>query len=179
MTKMMYGWLNVGSQKVKMGQIGMCPCCGGDIVETQHHLYTCPNELMRHTITESIKSAKSKLVRQGIPSSIYNEFVEQICLAVNMENPDDTYSQDPELQHVRDQQSRLGEEALMKGFLHKEWTRALNDRWTPAPPTEDGKKVHQKDALEQTVCLQKVLWEIFEAQWACRNTSYTEKKARP
>eukprot|EP00956_Cyclotella_meneghiniana_P037017 scaffold133838_cov26-Cyclotella_meneghiniana.AAC.1 len=117
MTKLMYGWLNVGSQKVKMGQIGICPCCGGDI-ETQHHLYTCPNESMRHTIAETIKSAKSKL--------------------------------DPELQHVRDQQSRLGEEAFMKGFLHKEWTRALNDRWTPAPPTEDGRKVHQKDALEQT-----------------------------
>eukprot|EP00956_Cyclotella_meneghiniana_P028246 scaffold65096_cov24-Cyclotella_meneghiniana.AAC.6 len=177
MTKMMYGWLNVGSQKVKMGQIGMCPCCGGDI-ETQRHLYTCPNVSMRQTIMESIKTAKSTLVRQGIPSSIYNEFVEQTCLAVNLENPDDTYSQDPELQNVRDQQSRLGEEAFMKGFLHKEWTRALNDRWTPAPPTEDGKKVHQKDALEQTVCLQRVLWEIFEAQWSCRNDILHGKESK-
>ena len=32
MTKMMYGWLNVGSQKVKMGQIGICPCCGEAIL---------------------------------------------------------------------------------------------------------------------------------------------------
>ena len=120
---------------------------------------------------ESIKKAKSTLVRQGIPSTVYHEFVEQICLAVNLENPDETYTQDPEIQEVRNQQSRLGEEALMKGFLHKEWTRALNDRWTPAPPTEDGKKVHQKDALEQTVCLQRVLWDIFEAQWKCRNAS--------
>eukprot|EP00956_Cyclotella_meneghiniana_P019748 scaffold34268_cov43-Cyclotella_meneghiniana.AAC.7 len=79
------------------------------------------------------------------------------------------------MQVVRNQQSRLGEEVFMKGFLHKEWTRALNDRWTPAPPTPDGKKVHQKDALEQTVC-QRALWEIFKAQWSCRNDILHGKK---
>ena len=26
--KMMYGWLNIGTQKQKMGQIDVCPCCG-------------------------------------------------------------------------------------------------------------------------------------------------------
>jgi hypothetical protein len=33
-TKMMYEWLNVGSQKKKMGGDGICPCCG---IEEEDH----------------------------------------------------------------------------------------------------------------------------------------------
>ena len=37
------------------------------------------------------------------------------------------------------------------------------------PPDREGKKVHQKDALVQTVSLLQVSWDIFEAQWKFRN----------
>lgn len=73
------------------------------------------------------------------------------------------------VQEVMDQQSKPGELALLKGFVHKEWTQILNEQWTPMPPGPDGKKVHQKDAFEQTVPLICVLWNIFEAQWKKRN----------
>ena len=51
----------------------------------------------------------------------------------------------------------------------KEWTQILNELWTPSPPRPDGKKVHQMDAREQAVSLIRVIWNIFEAQWKCRN----------
>ena len=72
--KMMYWWLNIGTQKQKMGQIEVCICCGKE-TETQHHLYTCTNETMKWTLRDSIATAKTKLVKQGIPSDIYNEFL--------------------------------------------------------------------------------------------------------
>ena len=125
---------------------------------------------MKQTLKDSIAAAKTKLVKQGIPSDIYNEFIEQICLATRVEHPDDTYTANRNrMNKIREQQSRLGEEALLKGFLHIEWTKALNEVWTPPDTDNDGKKIHKKDPLEQSVCLLRALWDIFEAQWACRN----------
>eukprot|EP00956_Cyclotella_meneghiniana_P031780 scaffold84717_cov25-Cyclotella_meneghiniana.AAC.2 len=167
--KMVYGWLNIGTQKQKMGQIDVCPCCGKE-TETQHHLYTCTNDTMKQTLKDSIATAKTKLVKQGIPSDIYNEFIEQICLATHAEHPDNTYTVDRHrMNEIREQQSRLGEEAFLKGFLHIDWTRALNEVRTPPDIDSEGKKIHKKDPLEQSVCLLRALWDIFEAQWACRN----------
>ena len=60
--------------------------------ETQHHLYTCTNETMKQTLRDSIATAETKLVKQGIPSDIYNEFIEQVCLATHVEHPDNTYA---------------------------------------------------------------------------------------
>eukprot|EP00956_Cyclotella_meneghiniana_P029982 scaffold74408_cov39-Cyclotella_meneghiniana.AAC.1 len=123
--KMMYGWLNIGTQKQKMGQI--------------------------ETLKVSIAAAKTKLVKQGIPSDIYNEFIEQICLATRVEHPDNTYTVNRNrMNEIREQQSRLGEEAFLKGFLHIEWTKALNEVWTPPDTDSEGKKIHKKDPLEQS-----------------------------
>eukprot|EP00956_Cyclotella_meneghiniana_P019828 scaffold34484_cov39-Cyclotella_meneghiniana.AAC.4 len=167
--KMMYGWLNIGTQKQKTGQIEVCPCCGKE-TETQHHLYTCTNDTMKQTLNDSIATAKTKLVKQGIPSDIYNEFIEQICLATHAEHPDNTYTVNRNrMNEIREQQSRLGVDAFLKGFLHIEWTKALNEVWTPPDIDSEGKKIHKKDPLEQSVCLLRALWDIFEAQWACRN----------
>eukprot|EP00956_Cyclotella_meneghiniana_P004884 scaffold6044_cov63-Cyclotella_meneghiniana.AAC.1 len=140
--KMMYGWLNIGTQKQKMGKL----MCAHAAAKKRRHNIIC------------------------IPSDIYNEFIEQICLATHAEHPDNTYTVDKHrMNETREQQSRLGEEAFLKGFLHIEWTRALNEVWTPPDIDSEGKKIHKKDPLEQSVCLLKALWDIFEAQWACRN----------
>ena len=129
-----------------MGQIETCPCCGIER-ETQHHLYLCTNENMRNTLIDSIKTAKSKLVRDTIPSLVYNKFTKQICLATKTSNPDAGYEHGT-AELVARIQARLGEEAFLKGFLHNKWTRVLNKMWRPAPPDREGKKVHQKDASE-------------------------------
>jgi hypothetical protein len=39
-SKWIYEWLNVGSQKIKMGHDGTCPCCGTCITD-QLHLFWC------------------------------------------------------------------------------------------------------------------------------------------
>ena len=110
---MMNGWLNIGTQKRKMGQIDICPCCGKE-TETQHHLYTCTNGTMKQTLEDSIATAKTKLVKQGIPSDIYNEFIEQICLATHTEHPDNTYvDHGNRMKEIRAQQSCLGDEAFL------------------------------------------------------------------
>eukprot|EP00956_Cyclotella_meneghiniana_P005832 scaffold7598_cov33-Cyclotella_meneghiniana.AAC.1 len=68
----------------------------------------------------------------------------------------------------------------MNGFLHKEWTKALNEMWIPAPPDSKGKKVHQREALEQNVCFQRAIsiWDIFGAQWACLSEILHGKKSK-
>ena len=76
---------------------------------TQHHLYICRNDNTRQTLTESIATAKFKLARDGIPSIVYNEFIEQICLATNTANPD--VRCEPHLgriQEVINKQARMG-----------------------------------------------------------------------
>ena len=137
------------------------------------HNITCTPALMdtiEQTLKDSIAAAKTKLVKQGIPLDIYNEFIEQICLATHIAHPDNTYTANRNrMNEIREQPSRLGEEAFLKGFLHIEWTKALNKVWTPPDTDSEGKKIHKKDPLEQSVCLLRALWDIFEAQWACRN----------
>ena len=90
MSKMIYGWLNVGIQKKYTGQDDTCPCCG-NAIETQIHLYRCKNEKMRQTLQESISSAKTKMVHDGIPSKIYNSFIGEICRMAKVEHPDKNY----------------------------------------------------------------------------------------
>ena len=53
-SKLMHSWLNVGHQKLKMGEIGVCPSCG-HIDETIMHLFQCENKQMKETIIEAIK----------------------------------------------------------------------------------------------------------------------------
>eukprot|EP00956_Cyclotella_meneghiniana_P036287 scaffold123739_cov39-Cyclotella_meneghiniana.AAC.1 len=168
-SKMIYGWLNIGVQKRYMGQDSTCPCCG-NATETQIHLYRCTNQKMRDTLKNSITTVKSKLVQDGIPSTVYNPFIGEICHMVGENHPDNQY--DIKCESHKDavqSQRQIMKEAILRGILHSDWTRKLHEQWTPRPPTKDGKKVHQKDAMEQTVSLIQAAWTIFENQWSQRN----------
>ncbi|KAL7502062.1 hypothetical protein ACHAXN_000650 [Cyclotella atomus] len=79
-TKMMYDWLNVVSQKKKMGGDGICPCCGIED-EDQLHLYRCTNEKMQATLKDSIASTNTRLVREGLTTPVYTAFINCICEA--------------------------------------------------------------------------------------------------
>ena len=119
------------------------------------------------------------MVKDGLLSLVYNKFTEQICLATGTTNLDTSYVPQPgRIHEVASMQARLGEEAFLKGFIHIEWTRILNKMWRPAPPDQEGKRVRQKDALEQTVSLLRALWDIFEAQWTCRNDILHGKESK-
>jgi hypothetical protein len=79
-TKMMYDWLNVGSQKKKMGGDCICPCCGIED-EDQLHLYRCTNKKMQATLRDSIASTNTRLVREGLTTPVYTAFTTCICEA--------------------------------------------------------------------------------------------------
>jgi hypothetical protein len=61
-------------------------------------------------------------------------------------------------------------ESILKGFRHIDWLHLLRNKWVKPKASDDGKqKEKRKDPLEQSVVLVKCVWDIFEAQWKCRN----------
>jgi hypothetical protein len=77
-TQMMYGWLNVGHQKIKLEQDGLCPCCGKE-EETQIHLYRCMNSTMRESLAIGTKEMEKTLYKSGMAAQVYLGFIDQIC----------------------------------------------------------------------------------------------------
>ena len=76
-SKMMYGWLNTGRQKKKLGGDHLCPCCGSE-EEDQHHLYLCKNAEMQATLKASISTLTTKLVKEGLTTPVYTAFINAI-----------------------------------------------------------------------------------------------------
>jgi hypothetical protein len=92
-TNMMYDWLNVGSQKKKMGGDGICPCCGIE-EEDQLHLYRCTNKKMQETLKDNLASTNTKLIsKEGLALPVYTAFINCICKAVQ-QPPLSTYEID-------------------------------------------------------------------------------------
>jgi hypothetical protein len=123
---MLYENLNVGKQKQMMGQDGTCPCCGTEI-EDQMHLYQCTNEDMTNAFNEAIRTIKSQLVKDGIPSDVYNAYIYALCKAARRDHPDKTYTgpNSNEIHQILEQQSTLGSISVLRGFIHREWTYLL------------------------------------------------------
>jgi hypothetical protein len=169
-TKMLYNWLNVGKQKGYMGLEPKCPCCGKE-VEDFLHLYHCTNEDMQQAFTRAITAAKTRLAKDGVPSMIYNAYVDAMCAAAHHPHPDIRYEQTEDIDEMLEKQERLGQDAILKGFHHTGWAYWLQREWKPKPKhTKDGKAKHQKDPLEQSVSLVRCSWDIFESIWEARNT---------
>eukprot|EP00956_Cyclotella_meneghiniana_P010993 scaffold15408_cov41-Cyclotella_meneghiniana.AAC.11 len=125
---------------------------------------------MRETLKSSIATVKSKLVQDGIPSTVYNPFIGEICNMARTEHPDSQYDITSDSHKLKVlSQRQIMKEAILRGILHSDWTRKLHEQWKPRPPTKDGKEVHQKDPMEQTVSLIQAAWTIFENQWGQRN----------
>jgi len=169
-TKMMYDWLNVGSQKRKMGGDGTCPCCGLT-EEDQLHLYRCTNETMQQTLSDSISNLNSKLVKEGLATPVYTAVINCICEAVQRP-PLSTFEIDDDavLQCIESQEM-LGNESFLRGFHHIDWLHLLRDKWIkPKQPSDGTAKTKRKDPLQQSIMLIQSVWEIFETQWKCRNS---------
>ena len=165
----MYDWLNVGSQKRKMGGDGICPCCGIE-EEDQLHLYRCTNENMQQMLQDSIASLNTRLVKEGLTTPVYTAFINSICKAVQ-QPPLSTYEiEDNDALACIESQDTLGTESILRGFHHIDWLHLLRDKWMKPKISDDGKtKEKRKDPLEQSIVLVQGVWNIFEAQWKCRN----------
>ncbi|KAL7506400.1 hypothetical protein ACHAXN_003681 [Cyclotella atomus] len=132
---MLYDWLNLGKQKGYMKKDPRCPCCGAD-EEDFLHLY----------------HFKTKLVKEGVPSEIYNGYVEAMCSAAHQPHPDILYERMSEqATQVLEMQEGLGTTAILRGFHHSDWVYWLQDLWRPKP--KNGKKQSQKDPFELSVSL--------------------------
>jgi hypothetical protein len=168
-TKMLYSWLNVGTQKGKMGEDSICPCCGIDI-EDQLHMYQCQDERVTQNLDAAIASFQSKLVKDGLTTPTYTAIVNMVCQAAHRP-PLSTYNIKCEhtLQCIEAQHT-LGTEAILRGFHHVDWLQLIRNTWVPPPePLPGEKKIKRKDPLEQSVSVITGVWDIFESVWECRN----------
>ena len=63
-----------------MNQMGTCPCYYGEELEDQIHLYHCNDMEMQKAFREAIATAKSTLVKDGVPSDVYIAFIAMMGL---------------------------------------------------------------------------------------------------
>jgi hypothetical protein len=125
---------------------------------------------MQATLKDSIATTNTRLVKEGLTTPVYTAFINCICEATN-QPPLSTYDiEDEETLRCIQSQETLGMESILRGFHHIDWLHLLRDKWVKPKVSENGKKKEKrKDPLEQSVVLVKCVWDIFEAQWKCRN----------
>ena len=152
-----------------MGKEGMCPGCGAED-ETILHLFQCNDDRMRNTLQEEITKAETKLAKANVPVRIYKHFFELYRETCKLESQHYEIECE-EADIARQVQESLGEEAIVRGFLVKEWTEAIEKYWR-APQTHPGEKnpPKQRSPYQMGVLLQETVWSIFEEVWAKRNS---------
>jgi hypothetical protein len=125
---------------------------------------------MQATLKDSIASTNTRLVKEGLTTPVYTAFINCICEATQ-QPPLSTYEiEDEEALQCIQSQETLGMKSILKGFHHIDWLHLLCNKWVKPKVSDDGKqKEKRKDPLEQSVVLVKCVWDIFEAQWKCRN----------
>lgn len=112
-------------------------------------LYACKHA---NAFVDAITTVKTKLVKEGVPSEIYNGYVEAMCSAAHQPHPDILYERMSEqATQVLETQEGLGTTAILRGFHHSDWVYWLQDLWRPKP--KNGKKQSQKDPFELSVSL--------------------------
>ena len=168
-SKMLFGWLNVGSQKVKLGQDGQCPCCDHHI-EEQLHLYECTHSEMDEIVTSKLAQINTKLVREGITTPVFTAFMNLLWKATGR-TPPSTYEITCESTiAAMEAQESLGREAILRGYHHIKWIELLRDTWIPPRRDSDRKQLERrKDPIQQATMLVRCAWDLFEAVWECRN----------
>jgi hypothetical protein len=125
---------------------------------------------MQDTLKESWAITNSKLVKEGLALPVYTAFMNCICEAVGQPPLSSFEMEDEDALHCIDSQEALGQESILQGFHHIDWLHLLRDKWVKPKVSDNGKqKEKRKDPLEQSVVLVQSLWNIFEAQWKCRN----------
>jgi hypothetical protein len=150
-----------------MGKDPRYPCCGAE-EEDFLHLYHCTHVDMQDSFVDAITTVKTTLVKEGVPSEIYNGYVEAMCTVTHQPHPDILYERSSEqATQVLKMQEGLNTTATLRGFHHSAWAYWLQDLWRPKP--KNGKKQSQKDPFELSVSLICGSWDVFEAMWTARN----------
>ena len=168
-SKLLFDWLNVGSQKQKFGESSKCPCCDAD-VEDQMHLYTCNHPEMKEAVDTSLIEITSTLVKEGLTSPVYTAFVSMLYQSTGRIPPSNVPLTSPLIHQVMDEQEKLGKASILRGFHSVKWLKLLRETWVPPQRDANGKPVeHRKDPLQQATLLVKCSWKLFDSVWTCRN----------
>ena len=155
--KLMNGWLNTGRQKKHFhGHSAECPSCG-IAEETQIHMYQCSNVPRRETRDEAFKLLEKYYHHHDIPALVYVPFVRLCWLACEDAELKLTGTVLPEITKAVENQSRLGGEFLLRGYLTRDWLDALI--------------IHSSKHPEQKLNhLYRGLWiTLFKTIWEKRN----------
>jgi hypothetical protein len=167
-SKWIYEWLNFGSQKVKMGRDGTCPCCG-KCIKDQLHLFRCEHPEMVETFNKLVRKFKIRLIKDGITTPVFTAFTNMVCKVAG-KPPLSRESYCTEISDVFEAQETLGIEAIIRGIHHVDWAYLLQKTWVPPAILPNGNRERRKDPLEQSVSFIRGVWDIFEEIWACRNS---------
>ena len=171
-SKMLHEWLNLGHQKMKMGQDELCPCCGLD-EEDQVHLYRCKSKRMRESLETGIDAMEGNFHKANIPVAVYIAFIDTIRLVTRSTRERKAYSC-PEAEAASSAQESLGSFAILRGHHHDQWAQAImktyKKRVSPPNTDKDKKKPRDKSPLEMSAFLIEECWRLFENIWATRNS---------
>ena len=122
-----------------MGKEGSCLSCGADN-ETILHLFQFTDDRMRTTLKEEIAKAETNLAKANVQVRIYKHFFELYRETCNLDGTHYDIECEDANDIARQVQETLGEEALVRGYLAIEWTKAIENtgglrKHTPARKT--------------------------------------------
>ena len=166
---MIWGWLNVGTQKIKFGGNGRCPCCG-IATESQLHLYSCTHPDMSDAFYADVAEITSNLVKEGITSQVYTSFVNSLCEASGRPSQNEFEVTDERCHITVQCQETLEREAILRGFHHTAWANLLLETWIPPKRDQNGKRLEKRDPIQQAFLLIRNTWSLFNRLWECRNS---------
>jgi len=167
-SKFMHGWLNIGTQKEKMGKDPLCPCCG-KFNEDSLHLFQCKHTAMQKAFDNQMKTMQDSLLKDRVPRAVVNGFKSMIYHAAHREPPVYFGNESPFVQTAIELQESLGMEAILRGFHHIQWTETISKLWVALQAQQDRKTPNCKSPPELAVSLMAQVWDLFEALWSTRN----------
>ncbi len=156
LTKMLNGWLNTGEQQAHMHQTGKCPCCGWP-QETQLHMFQCRHPDVTRTRATSIANLTKYYHDSHVPPEVYAPLLRMIKSSCR--NTDLTWTKhlSPTITKAIANQTILGHDLTLRGYLSREWMMAIH-HYNPDKP----------DRIACHILLG--LWTLlFQPTWTQRN----------
>jgi hypothetical protein len=168
-TKLLYGWNNTGSQRIKIHPQAdaRCPRCQ-ETPETQDHVFQCQDRRANVTRYNALVALRSHIATKVGGTTTWTAFT--TCLAKWMENKplDDEPSSVTSLKtHFREvlllaikEQTIIGWKYAARGLLSRNWTQAY------AMEKRCSKTAAQQQWLSQVIT---GLWSVHQKMWTNRN----------
>jgi hypothetical protein len=156
-SKLMYDYLPVGHNWRQHGaESDQCPCCG-EANETFDHLVYCNEEGLYATRLECLGDMATVASQKRIPESVSVVIFGIIRRLTEGREPTIPLESSPALLRAWESQKRIGFRNMVKGWVSKEWSRAM-------------KAYESKDPKGHVAQILTLIWDGFcEPIWDYRN----------